>query len=90
MLATRSVTVSPSLHRSVGAGTEPFTVMPILGFPVKFSGVSPMRRSNSVPESVPHAAGALPCAIADVRPQAEARDGAAGRESLDERAPRDV
>ncbi len=30
-LVTRSVTVSPSFHRSVGAGSEPFTVCGDLG-----------------------------------------------------------
>ncbi len=88
MLATRSVTVSPSFQRSVGAGTEPFTVSAMRGRPVKFIGVSPMRRSNSVPDSVVQRAGGLPCANADVPPQPEAGERAAGGESLDERASR--
>ena len=67
VFATRIVTVSPSLQRSVGAGTEPLTVIATLGLPVKFIGVSPIRRSNSVPESVVQAAGAIPCANAGVR-----------------------
>src|SRR5581483_1534250 len=67
VFATRIVTVSPSLQRRVGAGTEPFTVTATLGLPVKFIGVSPIRKSNSVPESVGQATGLVPCAHAGVR-----------------------
>jgi len=41
----------PSRQRSSGAGIEPLTVMAGRVAPVKFIGVSPMVRSNSVPES---------------------------------------
>ena len=51
-LATRIVTVSPSRQRTSGAGMVPFTVMPMRVAPVKLTGDSPMRRSNSVPVSV--------------------------------------
>ena len=59
---TRSVTVSPSFHRNVGAGTEPLTVNATFGEPVTFIGVSPMRRSKSAPASVVHAFLGSPCA----------------------------
>src|SRR5688572_15840819 len=66
-LATRSVTVSPSFHRNVGAGTDPFTVNATRGFPVTFIGVSPMRKSKSVPAISFHDVAALPpCAKARI------------------------
>ena len=52
VFATRIVTVSPSFQRSVGAGTEPLTVIATLGLPVKFIGVSPIDRSNCVPARI--------------------------------------
>src|SRR5688572_28029739 len=67
VFATRRVTVSPSFQRRVGAGTEPFTVNATLGCPVKFMGVSPMRKSNAVPDRAVQATGGLPCASAGVR-----------------------
>src|SRR5215218_1483867 len=67
VLATFTVTVSPSFQRSVGAGTAPFTVNAIFGLPVKFIGVSPIRRSKSDPGSVFNDAGVLPWASAAVR-----------------------
>src|SRR5688500_11710069 len=48
-LATRSVTVSPSRHRSSGAGIWPLTATPVRAAPVKFTGVASICRSNSVP-----------------------------------------
>jgi len=43
--------VSPSRHRSVGAGIEPLMVVAVRGFPLKFTGVWATIRLNSVPES---------------------------------------
>src|SRR5690625_3762752 len=45
------LTVVPSRQRSKGAGIDPLTVIAGRVAPVKFIGVSPMVRSNSVPES---------------------------------------
>ena len=50
-LDTRSVTSSPSFHRNVGAGRDPLTVRAVRARPVKFAAVSPIRRSNAVPDS---------------------------------------
>src|SRR5690606_38482464 len=47
----RRLTVVPSRQRSNGAGMEPLTVIAVRVTPVKFIGVSPMVRSNSVPDS---------------------------------------
>src|SRR5690606_3156919 len=47
---TRRLTVVPSRQRSRGAGIDPFTVIAGRVAPVKLTGVSPMVRSNSVPE----------------------------------------
>src|SRR5688572_21885685 len=67
VLATRSVTTSPSFQRRVGAGTDPFTVKATRGLPVKFIGVSPMRKSKSAPDSSLHGPGAFPpCANAEL------------------------
>src|SRR3546814_5262827 len=49
-LVTRRLTVVPSRQRSNGAGMEPLTVIAVRVTPVKFAGVSPMVRSNSVPD----------------------------------------
>ena len=43
--------MSPSRRRSVGAGSEPFTVRARRGAPVRFTGVSPIVRSKEVPLS---------------------------------------
>ena len=51
-LVTRSVTVSPSFQRRIGAGNEPLTVVPIRGAPVKFTACSPSVRLKSVPVRV--------------------------------------
>src|SRR3546814_12384484 len=50
-LDTRRVTVVPSRQRNSGAGIEPLTVIAGRVTPVKLAGVSPMVRSNSVPDS---------------------------------------
>ena len=52
VFVTRRVTVVPSRQRNTGAGREPLTVIALRGVPVKFTGVSPIRKSNSVPLSV--------------------------------------
>src|SRR3546814_18464451 len=49
-LRTRRLTVVPSRQRSSGAGTDPLTVIAGRVAPVQFIGVSPMVRSNAVPE----------------------------------------
>jgi hypothetical protein len=48
---TEIVTVSPSFHRSVGPGTEPFTPIAVRNLPVKLTGSLSMVRLNSVPLS---------------------------------------
>src|SRR3546814_4395715 len=50
-LVTRSVTVSPSRQRSVGAGSMPLTVVAMRGAPVRLAGVCAISRLNSVPDS---------------------------------------
>jgi len=45
------LTVVPSRQRSSGAGIEPLTAIAGRVRPVKFIGVSPMTKSNSVPDS---------------------------------------
>src|SRR3546814_2298006 len=50
-LDTRRLTVVPSRQRNSGAGIEPLTVIAGRVTPVKLAGVSPMVRSNSVPDS---------------------------------------
>jgi hypothetical protein len=50
-LETRRLTVVPSRQRSSGAGIELLTVIAGRVRPVKFIGVSPMTRWNSVPAS---------------------------------------
>src|SRR3990167_573604 len=49
-LATRRFTVVPCRQRRMGSGREPFTVIAGRTRPVKFIGVSPMDKSNSVPD----------------------------------------
>src|SRR5690625_2210685 len=46
---TRIVTVSPSRHRKVGAGSEPLIVVAMRGVPVQVTADSPISRLNSVP-----------------------------------------
>ncbi len=48
---TRRVTVSPSRQRSNGPGNDPLMVIAVRGEPVMFTGLSPINRSNSLPES---------------------------------------
>jgi hypothetical protein len=52
MFDTRNVTVSPCFQRSVGAGSEWFTVTALREAPVKFTVVSSILSSKLLPESV--------------------------------------
>src|SRR3546814_15416442 len=50
-LDTRRLTVVPSRQRNSGAGIEPLTGIAGRVTPVKLAGVTPMVRSNTVPDS---------------------------------------
>ena len=63
-LVTRSVIVSPSRQRNVGAGSEPLTTVAMRGAPVKLTGREDTVRSNSVPVST----GAIPVTVAAASP----------------------
>jgi hypothetical protein len=52
LFVTAMVTVSPSFHRKIGPGTEPFTAVATERFPVKFTGIESMVSSKWVPESI--------------------------------------
>ncbi len=49
VVAESSGTLSPSFHRGIGAGTEPFTAMARERWPIKFTGSAPTVRSKCLP-----------------------------------------
>ena len=62
--AALSLALQDLLHRSNGAGTDPLTVIAVRVLPVKFIGVSPMVRSNSVPDNTLACPGPLSAQLA--------------------------